>query len=205
MTGVVRHIGAIQVPRKSRDYAAEYERRMARALAKGLSRTQGRGHPKPGEPGSPTRKRREPIEDERLQRALRLLRERKSLSAAARSVHVSPEWLKQAAAEKTAITKRGRRWVVNPELPRRMPMYSRGREIVVTVGDAASASLIGRYMSAVARFLTSNNRELLQPFVNQYVTDITGKRYRFETDPNVLHRLSNASGDVFEQLYRIVL
>lgn len=188
---------------KTRDYAAEYKRRIALALAKGRTRTQARGHPKPGEPAA--RKRPKAIEDTRLQRALRMLRQHKSLSAAARSVHVSPERLKQAAAEKSAITKKGRRWVLNPELPRRMPMYSRGREILITVGDAASASLIGRYMSAVARFVASNNRELLQPFIGQFVTDIAGKRYVFETNPNTLHRLSSAGGDVFEQLYRIVL
>ena len=134
-----------------------------------------------------------------------MLRQHKSLSAAARSVHVSPERLKHAAAEKSAITKKGRRWIVNPKLPRRMPMYSRGREILITVGDQATTSLVGRYMSAVGRFLTSNDRELLQPFVGQFVTDIKGKRYFFETNPNALHRLSSAGGDVFEQLYRIVL
>lgn len=191
--------------RKRRDYAAEYARRIAQAQAKGLSRTQARGHPRPGEPTSPMGRRGKPIEGERLQRALRLLRQRKSLSAAARSVHVSPERLKRAAAEKSAITKQRRRWIVNPELPRRMPMYSRGREILITVGDQASASLIGRYMSAVARFLARGNRELLQTFVGQFVTDIGGKRHDFEINPNTLHRLSSAGGDVFEQLYRIVL
>jgi hypothetical protein len=34
---------------KFRDYRAEYQQRIARALAKGFSRTQGRGHPKAGE------------------------------------------------------------------------------------------------------------------------------------------------------------
>ena len=31
---------------KPRNYAAEYERRIARGLAKGLNRSQARGHPK---------------------------------------------------------------------------------------------------------------------------------------------------------------
>jgi len=46
---------------------------------------------------------------------------------------------------------------------------------------------------------------LLKPFVGQFVSDIAGKRYKFELNPNALHRLSSAGGDVFEQLYKIVL
>ena len=190
---------------KQRDYAAEYARRIARWLAKGLSRSQARGHPKPGEGALIVRKRRVPLDDERLQRALRVLRQDRNLSAAAKAARISPERLRQVAASKGAITKQKRRWVVNPALPRRMPIYSQGRQIAVTVGGLSSASLIGRYMSAVGNLFKSNDRKWLQPFIGQSVADISGKAYPFETNPNALYRLASTGGDSFEQVYRIVV
>ena len=50
--------------KKKRDYRAEYRRRIERGIAKGLSLSQARGHPKTNE--KPVGKRR-PIEDELLQ------------------------------------------------------------------------------------------------------------------------------------------
>ncbi len=189
---------------KQRDYAAEYARRIGRWLNKGFSKSQARGHPKPGERGL-VRKTPAPIDDKRLQRALRVLRQDKNISAAAKAAQISPERLRQVAASKGAITKHKRRWIVNPDLPRRMPMYSQGRQIAVIVGDLPSASLIGRYMSAVGNLLKSNDRKWLQPFIGQSVTDISNKTYPFETNPNALYRLASAGGETFEQVYRIVV
>jgi hypothetical protein len=194
----------VTVP-KQRDYAAEYVRRIARWLKKGFSKSQARGHPKPNESTISTRKPTLTIDDGKLQRALQVLRKEKNLAVAARTAHVSPERLKRAAASKRAIQKLGRRWVVNPDLPRRMPIYSRGRQIVVTVGDFASASLIGRYNSAINNYRRLNDRKILQPFVGQSVTDISGKSHPLETNPNTLYRLGSAGGETFEQVYRIVV
>lgn len=194
----------VKVP-KQRDYAAEYARRIARWLAKGLSRSQARGHPRPGESGLSIGKRQAPLNDERLQRALQVLRQEKNLAAAAKAAGIAPERLRQFAASKGAITKKKRRWIINPALPRRMPLFSQGRQITITVGDLSSASLIGRYMSAVGFFLKSNDRRLLPPFSGRSVTDISGKAFPFETNPNALYRLASAGGETFEQVYRIVV
>src|SRR5438445_722691 len=56
--------------KRRRDYKAEYIRRKALGLKKGLSLSQLRGHPKPGEKAISPRMM-PPLEDERLQRALR--------------------------------------------------------------------------------------------------------------------------------------
>ena len=157
--------------RKQRDYASEYRRRIQRGSAKGLSRSQARGHPKATEALASPKRPARPISDEKLQRALRALRQEKNLAKAARSAGVSTERLRHAAVNKGAITKHGRRWIVRPDLPRRMPLYSRGREIAIIVGDFDTASLVGRYMSAVRQFLTTNNRVLLIPIAGQSATD----------------------------------
>jgi hypothetical protein len=188
-----------------RDYAAEYARRISRATARGLSRAQARGHPKPGESALSSRRRPADLDDKRLQRGLRILRQDKNLRAAARAIGVSPERLKHTAATKGAITKEGRRWVLNPSLPRRVPIYTRGRVAHITVGDKSAASLVGRYMAAVGNFLASNDRNFIKPFVGQSVTDISGKSYSLETNPNALYRLASAGGESFEAVYRIVI
>ncbi len=60
-----------------RDYRAEYARRIARGTAKGISRSQARGHPKPKEAAVSLKRPPRPIADDRLQLAFRVLRQEK--------------------------------------------------------------------------------------------------------------------------------
>ena len=95
--------------------------------------------------------------------------------------------------------------MLNPEPPRRVLIYSRGEAVKIVVGDQASASLVGRYMSAVGKFLSERDYNLIKPFIGQSVVDTSGKRHPFETDPNRLHQLDSAGGENFHDVYRIVL
>jgi hypothetical protein len=191
--------------KSKRNYALEYGRRIARAIAKGLSKSQARGHPKPAEAILGSRRPAQPIEDDRLQVALKSLRQEKSLTAAAREAKVSPERLRHYATEKNIIERRGRRWIVRRELPRRMLLFSDGKTLQVVVGDFASASKVGRFMSAVSAFLRTNNAAGLRPFEGASVADISGKIHAFETRPNALYRLASAHDQSFEHIYRIVI
>jgi hypothetical protein len=139
-----------------------------------------------------------------LQRALRTLRQEKTLKAAAKAARISPERLRRVAQDKGAILKKGRRWIINPDLPRRMPLFSSGRAIQVTVlGDAGSK--IGAYMSAVGAFTETQDYDLVKPFIGQSATDTVGKVHPFETDPTTLYRLTTAGEGSFEQVYRLVV
>ncbi len=191
--------------RPKRNFKAEYARRIARAIANGLSRSQGRGHPRPGERNASRKKRRRLIGDDRLQRGLRVLRKNKSLSAAARATNVSPEKLRAYAQEKGVIERRGRRWIVRRDLPRRVLIYSNRKPLSIVVGDFASASLAGKYMAAVGRFLRTNDRKFLKPFVRRLIIDAAGNSHSFESDPNALYRLAFSGSETFEQVYRIVI
>jgi hypothetical protein len=191
--------------RSNRNYAIEYARRIARAVAKGLSKSQARGHPKPAETVIKAERTAKPLEDDRLQLALKVLRQEKSLTAAAREAKISPERLRRYATEKNIIERRGRRWTVRHELPRRMLLFSDGRAVQVVVGDLASASEVGRFMSAMSAFLRTNNPAGLREFEGASVADISGKIHPFETRPNALYRLASAHDQSFEHIYRIVI
>jgi hypothetical protein len=134
-----------------------------------------------------------------------VLRQEKSLSAAAKAAKVSPERLRYYATQRDFIERQGRRWIVRPQLPRRMLVFSDGRPVLVVVGDFASASKIGRFMSAVSHFLRTNNPTGLREFEGASVTDVSGRTYPFETRPNALYRIASAHDQSFEHIYRIVV
>jgi hypothetical protein len=188
-----------------RNYVVEYARRMARAVANGLSRSQARGHPKPAEAVTRSKRTAKPLEDDRLQLALKVLRQEKSLTAAAREAKVSPERLRHYVTKKNIVERQGRRWIVRQQLPRRMLLFSDGRALQVVVGDFASASKIGRFMSAASAFLRTNNRAGLRSFEGMSVSDVSGRTHAFETRPNSLYRLASAHDQSFEHIYRIVI
>jgi hypothetical protein len=86
-----------------------------------------------------------------------------------------------------------------------MLLFSDGRAVQVVVGDFASASKVGRFMSAVSAFLRTNNLAGLRQFEGVSVADISGKIHPFETRPNALYRRASAHDQSFEHIYRIVI
>jgi hypothetical protein len=86
-----------------------------------------------------------------------------------------------------------------------MLLYSKGQAISIVVGDFVSASKVGRFMAAVGKFLTTNNPAGLAEFVGESVGDVSGATHTFETRPNTLYRITSASDQTFEQIYRIVI
>jgi hypothetical protein len=191
------------MPKRTRDYKGEYARRIAKGLAQGRSRSQARGHAKATE--APARWSGRPIPDERIQLALRTLRQRGNFAEAARAAKVSPERLRKYAVERGLIEKTGRRWRTRAELPRLMPIFSKGKSLTIVVANSEAASLVGTYMAAVGRFLETNNRSALSPFIGHSVLDTSGKEHPFETNPNILYRLAAGGEHSFEQIYRIVI
>ena len=113
--------------RNKRDYRAEYRRRIARGVGQGHFPQPSPRPPEAKEASVSSKRSAKPIEDDRLQLALKVLRQEKSLTAAARAAKISPERLRRYATERNIIERRGRRWIVRHELPRRMLLFS-GRQ-----------------------------------------------------------------------------
>jgi hypothetical protein len=189
---------------KSRDYQAEYRRRLGRAAKNGLSRSQARGHPTVKE-AYISKRPPKPMDDARLQTGLSLLRQEKGITETARQLGVSPERLRHHLSRIGATEKRGRQWVVKDDIPRRLLLYSKGKEVSVTVPNLKAARGVANFMGQVRRFLEANDRGYISLYDGMSVTDINGVTHPFETDPNALYRLASSGTDSFEQIYRIVI
>ena len=187
---------------RRRDYQAEYQRRVANASARGLSRSQARGHARAGE--APAKPR--PIgSDDRLEAALRELRQSGNREAAAKFAHVAPERFRRFLAQNVEVQGRGRSLKITDNRPRDMLVLSKGDARELRLRDFEQSSLNGRHLAAVRNFITSNDRDLLAVFEGLSVIDVRGKAHPLETDPNTLHRLAAAGGEVFHEIYRLII
>lgn len=193
------------MPKRRRNYKAEYRRRIQRGQAKGLSKAQSRGHRKANEPKRTLARNERSLKDMKLHLGLRLLNRGNSLSQAAKEAQLSTERLRSYVLEHNLVEKRGKRWIVKRDIRRRLLIYSDGNEHVIVVNKFRTASRVGEYMASVRWFVQTNDLHHLEPFTGKSVNDMLGKRFPFETRPNVLHRLANTGGDTFEQVYRIVV
>jgi hypothetical protein len=174
-------------------------------LARGLSRSQARGHPSVGQPhaGRPSPAA---AYDPTLEEGVHLMREGSSFSDAATDIHVSRDRLRRYLTRMGVGVRDGRRWTIGPDRrPRVVPMYSRGRIVEVVVPGYEEAAQVGSYMAATGRFQVHNDPLVLAPYVGASVRDIRGRRHPFETDPNTLYRLMAAGPEPFELVYRVVV
>lgn len=188
---------------RNRDFKVEYARRIANASARGLSRSQARGHARASE--APIRSRKPLAHDDRMEAALQELRRSASQASAARAAGVAPERFRCFLRENVAIEGRGRTRKIRDERQREMTVISQGQVRSLILGGFEQASLNGEHLNAVKAFLSSNDIELLAPFAGRAVIDARGKSHPLETDPNVLHRLAAAGSEVFTDIYRLVL
>lgn len=187
---------------RKRDFKAEYQRRMANAAKRGLSRSQARGHARANE--QPVRAK--PVQsDDRLEGALKLLRQNGDRTAAAKSFGIAPERFRRFLLGNVQVEGRGRSLKITDNRHRYMSVISRGEAQELRLRDYDQASLNGQHLSAVREYIRTNVRELLLPFNDRVVIDAKGKAHPLETDPNELHRIAAQGDEVFHEIYRLVL
>lgn len=185
---------------RKRDYKAEYQRRIANAEKRGLSRSQARGHARPGERGIRPAKARD---DDRLDAALKTMRRTGSQSAAAKEHGISSERLRRYVRERGLAERKGRRWHFTDMRPRKMRIISDGEFKVLNLQGFDQASLNSRHSAAAWAFVTKGDVDLLRPFEGRSVIDEAGQSHPLETDPNTLHQLF-AVEEPFHQIYKLV-
>lgn len=184
--------------RKKRDYKAEYERRIARGKAKGLSRSQSRGHPKAKEVG--LRPRPAIDRHDQMERALKLMKASANQKTAAKSVHVSTERLRAFVQANTEAKRVGRKWVIRDLRAETYWIASHGRRKEVTL-TKDEGTKVGYYWNAVNRFLDTNDVIHLQSLKDISVRDIKGKLHLLELGPNKLRRLDSVDELDFQEIY----
>lgn len=187
---------------RQRDYRTEYQRRIANATKRGLSRSQARGHARSGE--KPIRAKAIKS-DEGLEAALKRLREIGNQGRAAKEAGVSVERFRRFLRSNSIAERQGGQWRITDNRPRRMTVISQGETHEISLRDFEQASLNGEHLNAVKAFLASNDREWLDPFEGRSVNDAKGKSHPLETNPNILHRLAHAGEAVFHEIYRLIL
>ncbi len=185
-----------------RNHKTEYARRIANAAARGLSRSQGRGHARTGEAQIKGPKTKT---DDRLEAALKLLRQTGDRTAAAKSVNIAPERFRRFLRENVQVEGRGRSLKITDNRHRDMTVISDGKAQELRLRDYDQASLNGQHLSAVREFIRTNDRDLLLPFDERAVIDAKGKAHSLETDPNELHRIAAQGDEIFHEIYRLVL
>ena len=186
-----------------RDYKAEYKRRIERGLKRGLSRSQARGHPKANEKAVKTGSKKVDA-DPRLEEAVKRLRSGESQAASARAEGISADRLRRFTYTNKIAKRVGGKWVMTDDRARRVKVLTNGSYKAVTVSGFDEASKAGAFENAAGKFVRTNEKELLLPFMKEGVTDLKGRFYPFETDGNELHRIANMDVPPFHEIYEIV-
>jgi hypothetical protein len=176
---------------RRRNYRAEYQRRVAKALTAGKSRSAGRGHPRAAD----LPKTEAPIDRaSRLEKALDRMKRGASQNAAAVAEGVSTEKLRLYRLQNTTSQRQGRTWAIFDLRPQAYRLASGGKVKIVTVARNEGTE-VSAYWHAVNNFLRWNDRKYLGPFIGKGVRDVANRFHQFETGPNVLRKME-AVGDL---------
>jgi hypothetical protein len=192
------------LPRR-RDHKAAYSRRIERALAKGLTRSQARGHPKAGETYISPRARAPPF-DARLEAAIREIRRGKPLGEAARDLKVGRERLSTYAKAHAGAQRTGRSWTFSDKRPREVAVIT--PDGVVTIAtDYEGAHIAGQHWHEAHQAMA--NHAWMESFErrwsDRFVRDLRGKRHALASDLNDVYAAIHAHDESFELIYRIVM
>ena len=125
-----------------------------------------------------------------------------SLSQSSRKYRRDPVKVRQAARSALRKLKNGR-YVAKPidHILRVLLIPTRKGLREIGVRDSRQASLLGKYWTAVDRYLNTGDRSVRREFRGKYIIDADGRRVRLVTNLRELDRLGSAGVLSFESLY----
>lgn len=173
--------------RKAASRAKSSGSRKATARKKAAKRVQGEAAPDP-----------------RLEIAVKEINRGSSLTAAARSVNLPPKTLQSFVRLRRLARRKGGRWTVKDNRPRRVPVITKGRIRVAIVDGYEQARLVGQHYQAAGDFVRTNDIQVLKPFDGQSVRPVKGKAIPLETNPNAIHRIAAMDTSPFHEIYKII-
>lgn len=194
-----------------------YRNRIIRLHSKypGASLSQLRGHPKGKEhivsvlKPEPVYKRswsaitkRELNMREKFLDVLRKVRHGQSLTKASKELQTTPETVIKNTG---AFRKVKEKWIAKSQdhISRVISIYENGKQEYVEVRDSRIASKIGKYNSAVNKFLRTGNVNVLKEFKKPF-KDAQGKLHHFETYPDKLYEIAEQQEEPeFYEIYKI--
>ena len=133
---------------------------------------------------------------------LRKVRNVESLSRVSRELHTSPETVIKNTG---AFRKVKGKWIAKSQdhISRIMSIYENSKQSWIEVKDSRTASRIGKYNSAVKKFMETGNAEVLRPFKNPFL-DANGKLHYFEIDPDKLYEIAEQQEEPeFWEIYKL--
>jgi hypothetical protein len=151
----------------------------------------------------PLRRRKRLRSSPLIEIAVREMNRGRSLTAAARSLKLRSDDLRKTLKQLRLLKRKGKRWVINDDRPRRVPVSTGGRQRNLTVRGYEQVSFLGEYHHAVGKFLETNDPRVLKRFRGRTVTAANGRQYLLETDPNALHRIAAMDTPPFHEIYEI--
>jgi len=202
----------------TRDYKAEYKKRIERGQARGLSPRQISGHYRPSDTKLNERVK-EDTPDTLFERAITLIRKQTlTQSQAAKEVGVSPKKLdafikeKGILTEKQTVTKvvRGKdnqektvrtrqRVITSDPRIRQMDTFTNGKREKVRMSYDMSRKN-GSYTNDVKNAIAKNDPGILDKWKGETITDVNGNIIPFETD---LSKLKKFKGKKSANPYKI--
>jgi hypothetical protein len=145
------------------------------------------------------RQRRDPW----LEVAVRQMNRGDSLAITARLVGIPTKTLRQQLQRGGFLKRKGNRWIVKDDRPRRIVIFTGGRARKITVAGFAEASFAAGHYHASGEFVRTNKLKVLKPFKGKTVKDLKGRLHTLETDPNALHQIASMDSPPFHEIYEI--